>query len=118
MIRSLATQENPCFQVHGVIDAKRSAEDILKRSIQIAEAFHKAGVKENDVVTIISENCFDFIELAFGVFFLNAILAPLNSSYSKSEWNLVKKSGFRPRLKLSVIQRKKNCQNLWTIKAL
>lgn len=50
----------------------------------MAKSLYNAGVCENDSVGLISENRFEFIIVTFGVFLLNAVLAPINSNYSES----------------------------------
>lgn len=42
-----------------------------------------SGIGQNDVIAIVSENRHEFPAIAFGAFFLNAVVAPVNLTYSK-----------------------------------
>lgn len=53
--------------------------------MKIANALHHSDILENDVVSILSENRFEFIGITFGTMMLNALLAPINFNYSKSQ---------------------------------
>lgn len=54
--------------------------------MRFAKALYEAGVRKDDIVSIVSENRFEFIVITFGTFILNAILAPLNPNYTESEF--------------------------------
>lgn len=71
-------------QINGVTGRKWLGCDILEYSLKIVNSLHHAGIKENDVVSILSDNRFEFIGIAFGTIILNAHLAPINYNYSKS----------------------------------
>lgn len=58
-------------------------KNILDESLRVARALHDAGIRQNDVVSIIAQNRFEFVSVAFGTLFLNAIFAPLNISYTE-----------------------------------
>lgn len=49
----------------------------------MAKTMHGAGIRQNDVVTIISENRHEYSPIAFGAICLNAIIAPINTTYSE-----------------------------------
>ena len=53
--------------------------------MKIAKSLHHSDVNENDVVSIISENCIEFIGISFGTMLINAQLAPVNYNYTKSK---------------------------------
>lgn len=72
-------------QINGVTDTKWTAREILNASIEVVKALFGAGIKKDDVVSIVSENRLEFIVIAFGTFMLNAVLAPLNPNYSERE---------------------------------
>lgn len=61
--------------------------DTLEQSIVIARTLHGAGVKQNDVVSIVSENRFEYSTISFGTMLLNAIIAPVNVTYTEREFN-------------------------------
>lgn len=54
----------------------------------MAKVLYDAGIRQNDVVSIISENRNEFVSVAYGTLFLNAILAPINYTYIEREWLL------------------------------
>ena len=41
------------------------------------------GVKENDVISILCENRHEFTAIAFGAIYLNAIVSPINVTYTE-----------------------------------
>lgn len=53
----------------------------------MAKTMHQIGVKRNDVIAIISENRLEFPALTFGAFYLNAIVAPINITYTERKMN-------------------------------
>lgn len=55
----------------------------LKQSVTMAKTLHEIGVRQNDVIAIISENCHEYPAIAFGAFYLNAIVAPINVTYTE-----------------------------------
>lgn len=57
--------------------------DVLNHSSLAAKTLHGAGLKKNDVIAIISENRHEFAAVAFGAFYLNAIVAPINVTYTE-----------------------------------
>lgn len=71
--------------VCGVTGQTLSGKELLDRSIQISKALLGAGIKQGDVVSVISESRFDYIYVIFGTIFINCVLAPLNHAYSQRE---------------------------------
>jgi acyl-CoA synthetase (AMP-forming)/AMP-acid ligase II len=59
---------------------------MLDNTVLMSKALHGAGIKQNDVISIISENRHEFPAIAFGAFYLNAIVAPNSATYTESEW--------------------------------
>lgn len=51
----------------------------------MAKTLHGAGVRRDDVISILSENCHEYSTLSFGAICLNAIVAPINITYTESE---------------------------------
>jgi acyl-CoA synthetase (AMP-forming)/AMP-acid ligase II len=49
----------------------------------MAKALHAAGVQRNDVISIVAENRHEYPAIAFGAFFLNAAVAPMNITYTE-----------------------------------
>jgi acyl-CoA synthetase (AMP-forming)/AMP-acid ligase II len=72
------------LKINGITDKSWSFLDLLEESKSMAKVLHGAGVKQNDVIAIIAENRIEFPAIAFGAFFLNAIVAPLNVTYTES----------------------------------
>lgn len=56
---------------------------ILDESLKMAKMLHDAGIRQNDVVAIISENRSEYVAVAYGTLFLNATLAPMNYTYTE-----------------------------------
>lgn len=61
--------------------------DMYKRTTAMAKVLHGAGLKQNDVITIISENRHEYPEIALAAFYLNAIVAPINVTYTERKPN-------------------------------
>ncbi len=85
IIKNLISAGNQTLLVCGLTGKEISASELLNKSIEIAKALTVHGVKQGDVVAIISENRFEFVYALMGTIFLNCTLAPLNHTYSKRE---------------------------------
>lgn len=51
----------------------------------MSRVLYGAGLREGDVISIISENRLEFLTIAYGAIYLNAIIAPLNVTYTESK---------------------------------
>lgn len=58
-------------------------KDVLEQSKLMARTLYGAGLRRNDVISIISENRLEYPAIAFGAFLLNAIVAPVNLTYTE-----------------------------------
>ena len=65
-----------------------SFSSILEQSIKIAKTLHELGVRQNDVISIVSENRNEYPAIAFGAIYLNAIVAPINVTYTERKVSL------------------------------
>lgn len=73
----------PPQKVNGTSNMIWTYRNVLEQSILMAKTLSGAGLQQNDVISIISENRHEFIAISFGAFLLNAIVAPINSSYTE-----------------------------------
>ncbi|KAL7044572.1 hypothetical protein ACKWTF_001977 [Chironomus riparius] len=71
--------------IEGTTGRTFSNNEIVESSVKISKALYNIGIKENDAVAIISENCTDFISIVFGTWFLNAVSTPINVTYTERE---------------------------------
>jgi 4-coumarate--CoA ligase len=85
MIENLTEAGNKTMLVSGITGEKLTALELVHKSIEIAKALQTFGIKQGDVVSIVSENRFEFAFVLFGTIFLNCALAPINNSYSERE---------------------------------
>lgn len=85
LIKNLTKTGDKTVLISGETGKQLSANEVLRKSIEISKALIAAGIKPGDVVTIVSENRFEFIFVLFGTIFLNCPLAPLNHTYSERE---------------------------------
>lgn len=85
IIKNLLSAGDKTVIVCGLTGKKISAKELLNKSIEITKALIAHGVSNGDVVSIISENRFEFVYALFGTIFLNCTLAPLNHTYSERE---------------------------------
>lgn len=65
---------------------------MLDQTSLMARVLHGAGAKQNDVVTIVSENRFEYASVSFGAFYLGVIVAPASVTYTEREFNIKKSS--------------------------
>jgi long-subunit acyl-CoA synthetase (AMP-forming) len=61
-------------------------KDFYNDSIRMAKVFQSIGIRQNDVISIISENRFEFLSLALGAFYLNAKVAAVNTAYTERKF--------------------------------
>lgn len=87
IIRRLTEAGNRIMIVNGLTDEKLTANQLVTRSIDVAKALLVAGIKPGDVVSVISENRFEFPYILFASIFLNCTCAPINATYSEKELN-------------------------------
>lgn len=85
IINSLKIAGNKPVIVCGVTGQTLSGNDLLSKSLRISKALLAAGIKQGDVISVISETRFDYVFVLFGTIFINCVLAPLNHVYSGSE---------------------------------
>lgn len=83
--KSLADANDTIMMVHGITGETLSAKQLLTRSIEMAKALLRDGIKPGDIVSIVSENRFEFVYIFFATIFLNCAVAPLNPTYSETE---------------------------------
>ncbi|KAG5667503.1 hypothetical protein PVAND_015482 [Polypedilum vanderplanki] len=85
ILENLALGNNRPLFINGATDETITFNDVRKNTITFAKALHGFGIKENDTVAIISENRLEFPSISYGAICLNAIVAPINSSYTERE---------------------------------
>ncbi len=85
IINSLTIAGDKPILVWGLTGQTLSANELLNRSIQISKALLAAGIKQGDIISVISESCLDYVFVLFGSIFINCVLAPLNHTYSTGE---------------------------------
>lgn len=85
LIKSLTNAGDTVMMVHGITGETLSAKQLLTRSIDMSKALLRAGIKPGDVVSIVSENRFEFTYIFFGTILINCAVAPLNPTYSAKE---------------------------------
>lgn len=83
--KCLAEANDTIMMIHGITGETLSAKQLLTRSIEMSKALLRAGIQPGDIVSIISENRFEFTYIFFGTIFLNCAVAPLNPTYSEKE---------------------------------
>ncbi|KAF2899750.1 hypothetical protein ILUMI_02534 [Ignelater luminosus] len=64
---------------------KISYKALLETTCRLAQSFQKCGYKQNDVISICSENNLNFFCPAIAAMYLGMIAAPLNENYTKGE---------------------------------
>lgn len=85
IIDSLTNAGNETVIVCGVTGRTLSANELLNKSLEISKALLAAGIKQGDIVSVVSECRFDYVFVLFGTIFINCVVAPLNHTYSGRE---------------------------------
>lgn len=85
IVKNLSEARDKVVLISGITSEELTAGDLLDRSISVAKAFLAAGIKPGDVISIASENRFEFAYVLFGSLLLNLTFAPINLTYSERE---------------------------------
>lgn len=85
IIKRLTNAGNRIMMIDGLTGEKMTANQLVTRSIEVAKALLVAGIKPGDVVSVVSENRFEFPYILFASIFLNCTCAPINATYSEKE---------------------------------
>ena len=59
-------------------DRKCTYLELQKRVYRLANGLKKLGLKEDDRVAVVAENCFEFLEMYIGIAKAGGVMAPLN----------------------------------------
>lgn len=62
---------------------------MLDQTCRMARVLYGAGVRQNDVISIISENRLEYPAIAFGALYLSAVVAPVNVTYTERKLNSI-----------------------------
>lgn len=87
VVKNLTAAGDRILLVSGINSEELSAKDLLDRSIGVAKALIAAGIKAGDVISIVSENRFEFAYVLYGTILLNCTFAPINLTYTEREMN-------------------------------
>lgn len=71
------------LKINGMTNKIWTFRKIREHSILMAKTLHGAGIRRNDVISIVSENRHEVSAIAYGAFCLNAIVAPINVTYTE-----------------------------------
>jgi acyl-CoA synthetase (AMP-forming)/AMP-acid ligase II len=78
-----------------VTDKKWTFNEMRAESMRAARVLYGAGLRQNEAIAILSENRIEFPVIAFGALYLNAIVAPLNVTYTEREQKFLKITAIR-----------------------
>jgi acyl-CoA synthetase (AMP-forming)/AMP-acid ligase II len=85
LYQSLVNHGSRVAMVDAVTGEARTFTDILTKSLSIAECLHVRGVTAGDTIGICSENSLDFVLPVLATYYIGAVCAPLNPSYTTRE---------------------------------
>lgn len=85
--KNLAAAGDKILLVSGISSEELSAKQLLARSMAVARSLKAAGIKPGDVISIVSENRFEFAYVLMGTIMVNCTLAPINLTYTEREMN-------------------------------
>ncbi|GBP24318.1 Luciferin 4-monooxygenase [Eumeta japonica] len=72
-------------QICGQTGEKVTYRDILQKSVNLAVALQRLGLKKGDVVSLASENRFEFTVASLAVMYAGGVLSTLNITYTPGE---------------------------------
>jgi len=70
-------------QIDAITEEQWTFNDLLEQSVKVAKALYGAGIRQNDVISILSENRLEYAAIGYGTIFLNAICSPTNFLYTE-----------------------------------
>lgn len=85
VLENLSKAGDQVLLVSGISSDELTAKELLDRSVLCAMSLKAIGIKPGDVISIVSENRFEFAYILFGSILLNCSLAPINLTYSERE---------------------------------
>lgn len=85
LIKSLTSAGDKVLMVSGISGEEVTAKEILERSFEVAKSLSALGIKKGDIISLVSENRFEFVYVLFGSYILNVTVSPINLTYSERE---------------------------------
>ena len=85
LTKNLHAAGDRVLMVSGISGEEVTAKELLKEIYNIARSLNALGIKKGDVISIVSENRFEFIYALFGSLLLNVTISPINLTYSERE---------------------------------
>lgn len=85
VFKNLTEAGDKVVLISGISSDELTASELLARSITVAKALIAAGIKPGDVISMVSENRFEFAYVLFGSVLLNCTFAPINLTYCERE---------------------------------
>ncbi|CAG9798396.1 unnamed protein product [Chironomus riparius] len=85
LVKSLKSGVNKTSLINGLTDQRWTFNDVLMESTKAAKALYGSGIRQNDVISILSDNRIEFAAISYGTLFLNATIAPINIAYTERE---------------------------------
>ncbi|CAO1358050.1 unnamed protein product [Diamesa hyperborea] len=85
ILSDLKKGEDRVLYVNGLTNKSLNYDKLREQSIVMAKSMFGAGIRENDVIGIVSENRLEFPVIAFAAFYLGAIVSPINITYTERE---------------------------------
>lgn len=85
LTKSLSNAGDKILMVSGISGEEVTAREILEQSYRVAKSLSALGIKKGDVISLVSENRFEFVYVLFGSLILNVTISPINLTYSERE---------------------------------
>lgn len=85
VIKKLSEAGDKTILISGITSDEITANDLLEKSIAVAKSLTKSGIQPGNVISIVSENRFEFAYVLFGSLMLNCTFAPINLTYTERE---------------------------------
>lgn len=85
VLKNLQKAGDQILLVSGITSEELSARELLTMALAVAKQLKAAGIRPGDVVSLVSENRFEFAYVLFGTILMNCTMATINLTYTERE---------------------------------
>lgn len=85
VLKNLQSAGDKILIVSGITSDELTARELLEKAIAVAKTLKANGIKSGDVISLVSENRFEFAYVLFGTILANCTMATINLTYSERE---------------------------------
>jgi 4-coumarate--CoA ligase len=85
VMKNLTKAGDKILLISGITAEELSAKELLEKAINVAKSLKANGIKEGDMISLVSENRFEFAYVLFGTILMNCTIATINLTYTERE---------------------------------